>query len=58
MPPDALDAMAHAPGALRAIPLAAYAQSARPRTGLVVGYGSLTNDRIERGIAAMAGATR
>ena len=58
MPPDALDAMAHAPGALRAIPLAAYAQSARPRPGLVVGYGSLTNDRIERGIAAMAGATR
>jgi GntR family transcriptional regulator/MocR family aminotransferase len=46
--------MAHAPGGMRAIPLSAYAQSARPRPGLVVGYGSLTTDRIERGIAAMA----
>jgi GntR family transcriptional regulator/MocR family aminotransferase len=54
---QALDAMAHAPGAIAAIPLAAYAQSARPRPGLVIGYGSLTADRIERGIAAMAGAT-
>jgi GntR family transcriptional regulator/MocR family aminotransferase len=54
LPPAALDAMAHAPGGMRAIPLSAYAQSARPRPGLVVGYGSLTTDRIERGIAAMA----
>jgi GntR family transcriptional regulator/MocR family aminotransferase len=57
MPPNLLDAMAHAPGALRAIPLAAYAQSPLPRPGLVVGYGALTTDRIERGIAAMARAS-
>jgi GntR family transcriptional regulator/MocR family aminotransferase len=56
VPTDALDAMAHAPGGLGAIPLAAYAQSTRPRPGLVVGYGSVTPDRIERGIAAMAAA--
>jgi GntR family transcriptional regulator/MocR family aminotransferase len=54
--PDALDAMAHTPGGLRALPLAAYAQSVRPRPGLVVGYGAVTTDRIERGIAAMAAA--
>jgi GntR family transcriptional regulator/MocR family aminotransferase len=58
VPPDAFDAMAHAPGGLGAIPLAAYAQSTRFRPGLVVGYGSVTTDRIERGIAAMAAAAR
>jgi GntR family transcriptional regulator / MocR family aminotransferase len=56
VPPDALDAMAHTPGGLRALPLAAYAQAVRPRPGLVVGYGAVTTDRIERGIAAMAAA--
>jgi GntR family transcriptional regulator/MocR family aminotransferase len=57
LPPDALDAMAHAPDGMGAIPLAAYAQAIRPRPGLVVGYGSVTTDRIDRGIAAMARAT-
>jgi GntR family transcriptional regulator / MocR family aminotransferase len=56
VPVDALETMAHAPGGLAAIPLAAYAQAVRPRPGLVVGYGAVTTDRIERGIAAMAGA--
>jgi GntR family transcriptional regulator / MocR family aminotransferase len=56
VPPDVLDAMAHAPGGLRAIPLTAYAQSVRPAPGLVVGYGGVTTDRIERGIDAMAAA--
>jgi GntR family transcriptional regulator/MocR family aminotransferase len=50
--------MAHAPGGLGAIPLAAYAHAAPARPGLVVGYGSLTADRIDRGVAAMAEATR
>jgi GntR family transcriptional regulator / MocR family aminotransferase len=48
--------MAHVPGGLGAIPLASYAQANRPRPGLVVGYGSVSTDRIERGIAAMAAA--
>jgi GntR family transcriptional regulator / MocR family aminotransferase len=56
VPPEALDAMAHTPGGLRAIPLAAYAQAVRPAPGLVVGYGGITTDRIERGLAAMATA--
>jgi GntR family transcriptional regulator/MocR family aminotransferase len=54
VPPAALEAMAHAYEGMRAIPLAAYARSTRPAPGLVVGYGSVTPDRIERGIAAMA----
>jgi GntR family transcriptional regulator/MocR family aminotransferase len=57
VPPTTLEAMAHAPGGLGAIPLAAYGHAAPTRPGLVVGYGSLTADRIERGIAAMARAT-
>ncbi|TQM09772.1 PLP-dependent aminotransferase family protein [Pseudonocardia kunmingensis] len=56
LPAAALDAMAHAPGGLRATPLAAYTQAVGPRPGLVVGYGAVTTDRIERGIAAMADA--
>jgi GntR family transcriptional regulator / MocR family aminotransferase len=58
LPAGALDAMAHAPDGLRAIPLAAYARSARPRPGLVVGYGAVTVDRIGRGVAAMAAVGR
>jgi GntR family transcriptional regulator/MocR family aminotransferase len=56
VPPEALDAMAHTPGGLAAIPLTAYAHANRPRPGLVVGYGSVSADRIERGIAAMSTA--
>jgi GntR family transcriptional regulator/MocR family aminotransferase len=56
VPPEAVEAMAHTPGGLGAIPLTAYAQAVRPGSGLVVGYGAVTTDRIERGIAAMATA--
>jgi len=48
---------ARAADALRAIPLDAYAQAARPRPGPVVGYGAVTADRIERAIAAVAATT-
>jgi GntR family transcriptional regulator / MocR family aminotransferase len=56
IPREAVEAMAYASNGLGATPLAAYAQAIRPRPGLVVGYGALTTDRIERGIAAMAKA--
>jgi GntR family transcriptional regulator/MocR family aminotransferase len=58
VPPGVLDAMAHAPGGPGAIPLSAYTHANRPHPGLVVGYGSLTTDRIERAVAAMAAAAR
>lgn len=50
----ALQDVAMAAGDLGVVPLAAYAQGAQPRAGLVVGYGAATPDQIERGIAAMA----
>lgn len=50
----ALEEAASAAADLGVVPLHAYAQSALPPSGLVVGYGAATPDQIERGIAGMA----
>ncbi|HSK92335.1 MAG TPA: PLP-dependent aminotransferase family protein [Euzebyales bacterium] len=54
LPATAFEDAAASAGDLRVFPLAAFALGDRPRSGLVLGYGSATPDQIERGVAALA----
>ncbi|WP_219414752.1 MocR-like pyridoxine biosynthesis transcription factor PdxR [Pseudonocardia nigra] len=54
VPAAALEEMAAAGPDVGAVPLAAYRHGSAPCSGLVVGYGAATPDRIDRAVADMA----